>query len=140
MNNKYFNKSIDELFKSNTFSDITDENIQEFDIHKLIVKTLKPLGIPVYFSSRKENNFPFVMFNTTGERGDEFWDDGEQVTQYRICLNIFSKGNFIKIKNQIQKLMKEAGFCRTDIPATIYYEDIDVYNQPMFFCFFRENY
>ena len=140
MDKKYFDKNVNELFKSNTFSDIVDENNQDFCIQKYVVQTLKPLGIPVYFSSRKENVFPFIMFQNTGESGEEFWDNQEQVTRYRVCLNIFSKDNYFKIFNQTKKLMLEAGFIRNDIPAPIYYEDIDVYNQPMFFLFYKENY
>lgn len=112
----------------------------DFDINELIVTTLKPLGIPVYFTARKENNLPIVVFNVVGERGTEFWDDEEQVVKYKVTLNIFSKGNFMNYKKQIKKLMREAGFKRTDIPECIYLEDIEVFNQPLFFEYIEEKF
>ena len=31
----------------------------------------------------------------------------------------------------LQKLLKEAGFMKYDVPACIYLEDVEVYNQPL---------
>lgn len=114
--------------------------MQEFDIMEYVLETLKPLDIPVFFTARKENKLPIVVFNVTGETGYEYWDDEEQVTKYRIAINIFSRGNYIKYKKQIKQLMKKAGFKRTDIPECIYQEDVGIFNQPMFFEFIKENY
>lgn len=110
----------------------------EFDINAYILDTLKSLDIPVYFVSRKETSLPLVVFNVTSERSLEYWDDEEQLVKYKVSINIFSKGNYIKYKNQIKDLMKKAGFKRTDIPECIYQEDSDIYNQPLFFEFIQE--
>ena len=114
--------------------------MDEFDIHQFVFDTLKPLDIPVFFTARKEAKLPLVVFNVTGERGYEYWDDEETTTKYRISINIFSKGNYIKYKNQIKQLMKNAGFKRTDIPECQYQPDSEIYNQPMFFEYIKENY
>ena len=111
---------------------------KEFNINQYILETLKPLDIPVFFSARKESNLPLVVYNVTGERSLECWDDEEQLVKYKVTLNIFSKGNYIQYKNQIKKLMKNAGFKRTDIPECIYHPDIEVFNQPMFFEYIQE--
>lgn len=113
--------------------------MDDFDINQYVTKTLEPLEVPVFFSSRKEEKLPLVMFNITGERGNGFWDDEEKVTVYKISVNLFAKGNFLSIKNQILKLMKQAGFIRKDVPACIYQEDVEVYNQPIFFEYYKEN-
>lgn len=110
----------------------------DFDINKYVLDTLKPLDIPVYYVARKEVNLPVVIFNVTGEKGFRYWDDEEQLVKYKVSINIFSRGNFIKYKNQIKDLMSKAGFKRTDIPECIYQEDSDIYNQPMFFEFIEE--
>ncbi|MCI9069413.1 MAG: hypothetical protein HFJ13_07900 [Clostridium sp.] len=112
----------------------------EFDIHSLILETLKPIGIPVYFVSRKEVNPPLIVFNVVTEKGKEFWDDEEQVTQYKVTINIFSRGNFLNYKKEVLNRMKSIGFIRTDIPECIYQEDIELFNQPMFFSYFKENF
>lgn len=109
-----------------------------FDINSYVIDTLKPLDIPVYFVSRKETNLPVVIFNVTGERSLVYWDDEEKLVKYKVSINIFSKGNFMKYKNQIKDLMIKAGFKRTDIPECIYQEDSDIYNQPLFFEFTQE--
>lgn len=109
-----------------------------FDINSYVIDTLKPLDIPVYFVSRKETNLPVVIFNVTGERSLVYWDDEEKLVKYKVSINIFSKGNFMKYKNQIKDLMIKAGFKRTDIPECIYQEDSDIYNQSLFFEFTQE--
>lgn len=113
--------------------------MQEFDIHQYVLETLKPLDIPVFFNARKEVNLPIVLFNITGERAVQYWDDAEQLTKYKVSINIFSKGNFIPYKKQIMNLMKMAGFKRTDIPECIYQEDVEIFNQPLFFEIVIEN-
>lgn len=103
----------------------------DFDINALIVETLKPLDVPVLFVAGKETRFPFVVFNITSEKGIEYWEDEEKITRYRITFNIFSKGNYFEVRKNLQKLLKEAGFGKSDIPACIYLEDVEVYNQPL---------
>lgn len=110
----------------------------DFDINSYVLNTLKPLDIPVYFVSRKETSLPVVIFNVTGERSLEYWDDEEQLVKYKVSVNIFSRGNYMQYKKQIKELMTLAGFKRTDIPECIYQEDSDIYNQPMFFEFIEE--
>ena len=112
--------------------------MEEFDILKYIFETLRPLDIPVYFVSKKEVSPPMVVFNITGERGNVFWENDEQETVYKVTVNIFSRTNFVKYKNKILELMGKAGFIRSDIPSCIYLEDIDIYNQPIQFKFYRE--
>lgn len=111
---------------------------EEFDILKYTFNTLKVLDIPVYFSSKKEVAPPLVLFNITSEKGDMFWEDEEQVTVFKITVNIFARENYVGYKNKIIKLMKEAGFIRIDVPSCIYLEDIDLYNQPINFKFYKE--
>lgn len=113
---------------------------KEFDIHQYVLETLKPLDVPVHFVARGESKLPLVLFNITGEHGYEYWDDEETITKYKVQLNIFSRGNYIPIKKQILKLMKDRGFKRYDIPACIYQEDVEIYNQPMSFTFIEEKY
>lgn len=111
---------------------------KNFDIVKHTFSTLNKLDVPVYFMSKKEIKPPMVLFNITSERGDCFWEDEEQVIKYKIIVNIFSRENFFALKNQIVKIMREAGFIRTDIPSCLYLEDIDMYNQPINFVYYQE--
>jgi len=107
------------------------------DLNKLILQTLKPIDIPVYYIARKEVNPPLILFNVTGETGIEFSDDEEKVIRYRITINLFSKNNFMEQKRQIIKLMTQAGFIRNDVQVCDYIEELDVYNLPILFTFYE---
>lgn len=111
---------------------------EEFDILKYTFETLKPLDIPVFFSAKKEVAPPLVVFNITSEKGNMFWDNEETEVVYKITVNIFARENFVGYKNQIIRLMKDAGYIRTDVPACVYLEDIDLYNQPIQFKYYKE--
>ena len=112
--------------------------MEEFNINKLVMETLSSLPVPVYFSARREVQPPFVLFAINDERGSAFWDDEEHEITYKVTINIFTTTNYIELKNKIVSLMKGAGFFRESIPQVIFQEDIGVYNQPMFFSFYRE--
>lgn len=123
-----------EFVKSNSINNINDK---EFDINSLILETLKPIGVPVYFAARKEERLPLILFNISGEKGVEYVDDEETIIKYNVTINLFSRGNYLPIKKQILKRMKDAGFKRSDVPSCIYEESVDVYNQPIFFDFYK---
>ena len=108
------------------------------DMQKYVLDTLKDIGVPVSFVARGESHLPLIVFNVTQERGDMFWDDEEKVIRWEVQINIFAKSNFIDIKNQVKNRMLKAGFIRNEISATIYLEDVEIYNQPMAFDFYEE--
>ena len=73
------------------------------DMHRYVASALKDLVvdgqvIPTSFVARGETNLPLVVFNVTSETGKVFWEDDEQIIKYNVMINIFSKGNFVKIK------------------------------------------
>lgn len=105
------------------------------DMQKYIVDTLKGLDVPISYVVRGESRLPLVVFNFR-EVPVEYWDDEESVTKYEVMINIFSRENFIHIKNLVNKKMIQAGFIKDDIPVAIYLEDTDVYNQPMSYNYF----
>lgn len=112
--------------------------MEDFNIHEYIMATLKPLTIPVFFTARKEAQLPLAVFNVTSEQGVEYWDDEEQLVRYKVCINIFSRGNYLQYQKEIIKLMKNAGFKRTDVTECVYQPDSDIYNQPLFFQYIKE--
>lgn len=108
------------------------------DMQSYINQTLEGLGVPVSFVARGETELPIVVFNFK-ENPAIYWDNEEAVTSYKITINIFSKTNFITLKNLILKKMLAAEFIKDEIPNAIYLEDdIGVYNQPMYFSFVQD--
>ena len=108
------------------------------DMQKYVFDTLKDIGVPVSFVARGESHLPLVEFNVTMEKSDMFWDDEETVIKYGVIINIFSRGNFVQLKQEVVNRMLRAGFIRKEIPATVYMEDTEIYNQPMSFDFYHE--
>ena len=108
------------------------------DMQKYVYDTLKDIGVPISFVSRGESTFPLVVFNITQEKGNLFWDDKETGIKYGVMINIFSRGNFVQLKQEIMNKMLRAGFIRREVPATIYLEDTEVFNQPMAFDYYFE--
>lgn len=108
------------------------------DMQKYVFDTLKEMNIPISYVARGETRLPLIVFNVTSERGKQFWDDEERVVKYSVMINIFSRENFVTIKQEVLNRMLKAGFIRKEIPACIYIEDIEVYNQPMAFDFYYE--
>lgn len=102
------------------------------------LKDLENMNVPVSFVARDETELPLVVFNFS-EVPALYCDDEEFVTSYKISVNIYSKGNYLSIKNLIHKKMLEAGFLKDEYPVAIYLEDIGVYNQPMFFSYVEDN-
>lgn len=107
-------------------------------MQKYVFDTLKDIGVPVSFVARGESHLPLVVFNVTMEKSDMFWDDEETVIKYGVIINIFSRGNFVQLKQEVVNRMLRAGFIRKEIPATVYMEDTEIYNQPMSFDFYYE--
>lgn len=101
-------------------------------MNKYILDTLKVLDIPVYFVSRDETQLPMVIYNFS-EKGWEYADDKESATLYKVTVNIFSNGNYLKYKKQIIQLMEQAGFTKDNIPTCIYMSEFRIFNQPMVF-------
>ncbi len=106
------------------------------DIKKKIAQALSSLGVPMAFATRKENSFPFILFNVTGEKGYAFEEDEEIVTKYAVTVTIYSKGNYEDLKNKIIDVMIKEGFIRSNVPSCFYMEDIEVFSQPIDFTFY----
>nr|DAW54701.1 MAG TPA: Protein of unknown function (DUF806) [Caudoviricetes sp.] len=106
------------------------------DMQRLLVETLKDIGVPISFVARGESRLPLVVFNFR-EIPKEFWDEEESVTKFEVMINIFSRENYVHIKNAVLKKMKDAGFIKDEIPVAIYLEDIEIYNQPMSFNYYH---
>lgn len=81
-------------------------------MNKLIIETLSPLGLPIFFIEQGENNsYPQIVFNIR-ENPWTFSDDKEEGIRYDINMSLLSKGDFLETKKQIENLMVEAGFIK----------------------------
>lgn len=81
-------------------------------LNALIVRTLKPTGVPVAFSTYNNNASQYIIFNTYNEASFYNADDEEQVTNNFIQVDVFSSGDYTNLVKQVDDLMREAGFGR----------------------------
>ena len=107
------------------------------NINKLIIESLKPIGVPVDFEVYKGNENTYITFSEYLEQGEVFADDGETTTGHYIQINVFSKKNYNKVVEQVKELLKEAGFIRKTEHG-LYEPDTQIYHRVIRF-FYVEN-
>lgn len=81
-------------------------------LNKLIMDTLKPLGVPVSFMNYNNTASAYIVFNEYNQSPWLNADDEEKWTKHFYQVDIFSSGNYLQLAKDLKKLMKEAGFGR----------------------------
>ena len=81
-------------------------------MNALIIQTLRPLNVPVAFSTYNNTASQYIIFNTYNEASFYNADDEEQYTQYFVQVDVFSSGDYTNLVEQVDQLMREAGFGR----------------------------
>lgn len=90
-------------------------------LNKLIIDTLKPIGIPVALLTYTGTATTYITFFQYNEMGVVFAEDSEQETRHSIQIDVWSKGNYVDVVKQVKKLLKEIGFLRVNVHE--FYED-----------------
>lgn len=81
-------------------------------LNKLIIDTLKPLGVPVSFMNYNNTANTYVTFTEYNQASFLSGDDEEQYTKHFFQVDVFSSGNYLTLVKDLKKLMKQAGFGR----------------------------
>lgn len=108
------------------------------DIRAKVCEVLEEIGLPYGYVSKDEGHKQFIAYNITNNKAYKYYDDEEKVTQYKITINIFSVYDFTEIQDKVEKYMQAAGFQKDYYPACIYIENMDIFNQPMYFNYYVE--
>lgn len=108
------------------------------NVREIVCEALDKVGIPYGYVSKDEGEKQFIAFNITNNKAYKYFDDEEKITQYKITINIFSAGDFTEIQDKVERYILEAGFTKDYYPACIYIENMDIYNQPMYFNYYIE--
>lgn len=82
-------------------------------LNKIIIDTLKPLGVPVSFQTYTGQATTYITFFEVVQYSAMNADDDEVKTGYNIQIDIWSKGDYTSLAQQVKELMKEKGFRRT---------------------------
>lgn len=105
-------------------------------LNQLIISTLAPTGIPVTFQSYTGNATTYITFFEYNQQGALFADDTEQRTRYSVQVDVWSKGNYAELVEQVRTLMLDAGFFRNS-EGELYENDTRTYHK--YFRFYYAN-
>lgn len=73
---------------------------------------LAPLGVPLSFSVYIGSATTYITFFCYNEQGEEWSENEEIVTGYYVQVDIWSKGSYIDLADQVMTAMISAGFKR----------------------------
>lgn len=102
------------------------------NLNKLIVDTLRPLGYPVSKGRYNQKADTYIVFIEYNQNARLTADDEEIVTRHFYQVDVFSKGNFDDLVNDVRNKMIEAGFMRM-FESRTYDEDMNMHRAIMRF-------
>ena len=108
-------------------------------MNTLIINTLKPIGVPVVFQNYAGKETTYITFFTYLEQGEEFADDEEIVTGHYIQVDVWSKGNYLEVVNEVKERMKQAGFRRRS-EYELYEKDTKIFHKVLRFVYEEEEF
>lgn len=107
-------------------------------INKLIIDILEPLNVPVKFQTYEGEETTYITFFTYLEQGESYSDDLEDTTGFYVQIDLWSKGNLEKIKENTIKLLKANGFIKRTVHDAPYEPDTGIFHKVLRF-FYYEN-
>ncbi|MHB9949485.1 hypothetical protein CF055_10485 [Clostridium botulinum] len=108
-------------------------------INKLIIDALKSLNVPIRFQTYEGKEETYITFFCYNEQGEGFADDTEIVTGFYTQVDIWSKGNIEKLKEDTVKLLKANGFVKRTIHDGLYEPDTGIFHKVLRFFYYVEN-
>jgi hypothetical protein len=106
-------------------------------LNKLVIDTLKPIGVPVAFQTYSGTAQTYITFFCYNSKGELFADDEEIETGFYIQVDVWSKGDYTSIVPQVKELMTAAGFRRTT-ETELYEPDTKIYHKVLRFSYVQE--
>ena len=97
-------------------------------INKLIIDTLKPLGVSVGFQKYSGADTTYITFHEYLQTGEEFEEDEEAFTSHYVQVDVWSKTDYTTLVSDIKSLLKAANFKRID-EADFYEPDTGFYHK-----------
>lgn len=103
-------------------------------LNKLVIDTLSVIGVPVAFQEYEDKDKvdTYITFFEYDQRGARFSDDVEQNTRHFIQVDVWSKGNYETIVDEVKTNLKEVGFTRTS-EIDLFERDTKIYHKGMRF-------
>ena len=91
--------------------------------------------IPISFLNYTGDSDVYLTYYTWFDKPENFYDD-ENHAEISFCtIDIYSKGNFKNILEEVKTKLKENGFTWTDNGPETYEQDTGYYHVPVNFCY-----
>jgi len=107
------------------------------NLNQLIIDNLTPLNIPVCFHKYEGDKSTYITFFIYNEKGELWADNDEKQTSFYIQIDVWSKGNYSTLVDNVLILMKDAGFKRT-YAIDLFDKESNIYHKSIRFNYTRE--
>lgn len=99
-------------------------------VNQKIISTLSSFNVPVVFQTYNGKENTYITFFTYLDKTEQFADDKENINGQYIQLDIWSKGDYTQLVNQVHNKMIEAGFFKLNF-YDLYEKDLKIYHKVM---------
>ncbi len=100
-----------------------------------VFNILKDLGVPVLWNVRP-STYPSITYFFYNEYGQEYGDGEEIGTNYSLQVDVWHKGDYSSLVEQIKIKLKENGFYRVSADD-LYEDDIKVHHKALRFNYLK---
>ncbi|MBU3216649.1 hypothetical protein [Clostridium estertheticum] len=84
------------------------------NINDFIEETLKTINIPIRFQIYDEDETTYITYLQYLGQNEKFSEDVEEIKGHYVQINVFSLGDYTDIVTQVELLMKDADFKKTN--------------------------
>ena len=98
------------------------------NLNSFIISTLAPTGVPVRWLNYSGALTTYITFFEYNQQGDLFGDDTELNTRKSIQVDVWDKGDYTELVNQVRTLLINSGFTRNS-ETEFYEKDTGVYHK-----------
>lgn len=106
-------------------------------MNKLIIDTLKGLGVPVSFQKYKGTESTYITFFSYDGRSALLADDQEKQTRYYYQVDIWSKGDYTTLVNSVRQALINVGFLRLS-EFDLFEDDTETFHKVLRFSITKE--
>lgn len=104
------------------------------NLNSLIISALAPTKVPVDFLKYRGSLTTYITFFEYNQQGVLYGDDEEIKTRHSLQVDIYSKGNYLSLVEQVKTLLKGIGFIR-NFETEFYEDDTQIYHKVLRFYF-----
>jgi len=103
-------------------------------INSILVKALKPLGVPVSWQTYSGTASTYITFFCYNEQGEAWAENEEIATGYYVQVDLWSKGDDSSLVDQIKSTLELEGFKRTTA-LDLYESETQIYHKALRFSY-----